>query len=64
METEQQQIIDRLEIAVKNGKTTLKQASETMNVSRVSLFYYRRNKVKMPHEQYKKLENYLSNLNK
>ena len=64
MKTEQQLIIEKLEIAVNKGKTTLRQASEKMNVSRVSLFYYRRNVVKMPHEQYIKLENYLKELNK
>ena len=64
MKTEQQQIIERLQAAKNDGRTTFRAASRKMNVSLVSLFYYRRNKVKMPHEQYTKLENYLNNLNK
>ena len=64
MKTEQQQIIERLQAAKNDGRTTFRAASRKMNVSLVSLFYYRRNKVKMPHEQYTKLENYLNGLNK
>ena len=64
MKTDQQKIIEKLQTAKQLGKTTFRAASKKMNVSPVSLFYYRRNVVKMPHEQYTKLENYLNNLNK
>ena len=64
MKTDQKKIIERLQAAKQQGKTTFRAASKEMNVSPVSLFYYRRNVVKMPHEQYTKLQEYLNNLNK
>ena len=61
---QQKDLIEQLQDNVKQGKTTLRAASEKINASRTSLYYYRKGLVKMPLYQYNELKKYLNKLKK